>query len=324
MRKALIVGIDYYSNFSRLNGCVNDATNVHRILSRNFDNSVNFTSYLFTSKDEASPIKRKDLRLRIQELFSGDSDIALLYFAGHGHIESTGGYILASDDSSGDEGIPLSEVIVFANKSKAKNRIIVLDSCHSGIAGSSSSNASSAELTEGTTILTASTAEQYATEEDGSGIFTTLFVDALSGAAGNLVGDVTPGSIYAHIDQSLGPWDQRPVFKTNVKSFVSLRKVEAPISLRDLQQIVNLFPNPGFEFKLDPTFEPERHSGDYTLPPPNPANVETFSILQTFNRTGLLTPVGEKHMWHAAINSKSCKLTVLGEHYRRLVATGRI
>jgi len=24
-------------------------------------------------------------------------------------------------------------------------------------------------------------------------------------------------------------------------------------------------------------------------------------------------------MWHAAIGSKGCKLTVLGEHYRRLV-----
>jgi len=37
------------------------------------------------------------------------------------------------------------------------------------------------------------------------GVFTGLLVDALSGGAANLVGDVTPGSVYAHIDQSLGP-----------------------------------------------------------------------------------------------------------------------
>jgi len=36
-------------------------------------------------------------------------------------------------------------------------------------------------------------------------VFTGLLVDALSGGAANLVGDVTPGSVYAHIDQSLGP-----------------------------------------------------------------------------------------------------------------------
>ena len=47
------------------------------------------------------------------------------------------------------------------------------------------------------------------------------------------VGDITPGSVYAHIDQSLGPWAQRPVFKTNVKTFVSLRKTEPPIALAD-------------------------------------------------------------------------------------------
>jgi hypothetical protein len=73
------------------------------------------------------------------------------------------------------------------------------------------------------TILTASSADQYASEENGRGVFTELLVDAMNGAAANLVGDVTPGSVYAHIDQSLGPWEQRPVFKTNVKSFVSLR-----------------------------------------------------------------------------------------------------
>ena len=55
------------------------------------------------------------------------------------------------------------------------------------------------------TILTASTKEQDASEKNGSGVFTTLFVDALNGAATNLVGDVTPGSVYAHVDQSLGP-----------------------------------------------------------------------------------------------------------------------
>ena len=91
------------------------------------------------------------------------------------------------------------------------------------------------------TILTPQLAEQYAMEVKGggAGVFTSLFVDALSGAAANLVGDVTPGSVYAHIDQSLGPWAQRPVFKTNVKTFVSLRKAAAPIPLADLQAFGN-------------------------------------------------------------------------------------
>ncbi len=141
----------------------------------------------------------------------------------------------------------------------------------------------------------------------------------MNGAAGNLVGDVTPGSVYAHIDQSLGSWKQRPVFKTNVKNFVSLRKVQPPISLGHLQQLTEFFPQSGFEFQLDPTFEPEMKGRSEDAPPPNPVNTAKFAVLQKYNRVNLVVPHDAPHMWHAAMESKSCRLTVLGEHYRRLV-----
>ncbi len=324
MRKALVVGVNYYENGAELYGCVNDAHEVKNVLERNSDGTVNFDVKLLTATRPDELVKQAGLRQQIKDLFAGESEIALFYFAGHGHIEETGGYIIASDSIESGDGIPLSDVITWANNSDARNRIIVLDSCHSGIAGSRSIAPAHAELKEGTTILTASTAEQYATEKNGSGVFTTLFVDALSGSAGNLVGDVTPGSVYAHVDQSLGPWDQRPVFKTNVKSFVSLRKVQPPIELSELQRIVELFPTPGHEFALDPSFEPERSGSEKNTPAPDPANNKTFAILQKYNRVNLVVPVDAPHMWHAAVQSKSCKLTVLGEHYRRLVDQGRI
>jgi caspase domain-containing protein len=226
MRKALVVGIDHYANLPGLHGCVNDAQAVKRVLERHGDGCVNFGVVMLAATGPSSSLSRGNLKDRIDELFRDDSDIALLYFAGHGHIEATGGYICASDSARGDDGVSLGEVLALANGSKAKNKVIVLDSCFSGIAGTPAGQ-SAAQLNEGLTILTASTKEQYASEENNSGVFTSLFVDAVGGAAGNLLGDVTPGSVYAHIDQSLGPWRQRPVFKTNVKAFVSLRKVRA-------------------------------------------------------------------------------------------------
>ena len=45
-----------------------------------------------------------------------------------------------------------------------------------------------------------------------------------------------------------------------------------------------------------------------------------FSILQRFNRVGLVTPEGAPHMWHADMESKTVGLTALGEHYRQLAA----
>lgn len=324
MRKALVVGINHYTHGSPLHGCVDDAHAVKGVLERHSDGTVNFGVKLITGTGPKDAVPRADLREQIRELFAGDSDISLFYFAGHGHIESTGGYLLASDSRSGDEGVPLGDVLTYANGSASRNRIIVLDSCHAGIAGSAPSTPANADLKEGITILTASTADQYATEQNGAGVFTTLLVDALNGSASNLVGDVTPGSVYAHIDQALGPWDQRPVFKTNVKSFVSLRRVQPPISLTDLRRITEFFPSPGCEVRLDPSFEPERESPLSASVMPNPENTRTFAILQKYNRVNLVVPVGAPHMYHAAMWSKSCRLTVLGEHYRSLVSRDRI
>lgn len=324
MRKALVVGVNYYQHVAPLYGCVDDAYAVKAVLDRNSDGTINFGTKLLTGTGPTDVVTRAALRESIKDLFSGECETALFYFAGHGHIESTGGYLIASDATSGDEGVPLGDVLTFANNSAARNRIIVLDSCHSGIAGAAIHAGGFSEIKEGTTILTASTAEQYAKEDNCAGIFTALFVDALGGAAGNLVGEVTPGSIYAHIDQSLGPWDQRPVFKTNVKTFVSLRRVQPPIALSDLQRIIEFFPVPGQDFNLDPTYEPERQGVDSSVPAPDPINTAKFAVLQTYNRVGLVVPVDAPHMWHAAMGRKACRLTVLGEHYRRLVQRGRL
>lgn len=324
MRKALIIGVNYYDRVGCLNGCVRDAYNVKEILERNADRVVNFQPRLLVADSQDERITRAYLRSSIQQLFEGDSEIALLYFAGHGYVEATGGYLCASDAETGDDGISLSDIMVWANRSSARNKVIILDSCHSGVMGNNPLD-NVAELKEGVTILTASTEEQYAQEAEGAGVFTTLLVDALNGAAANLVGEVTPGSVYAHIDQSLGPWAQRPVFKTNVKNFVSLRKTIPPIQLSDLQKISWFFPSAGHEYFLDPTFEPERSGHESPdVPLPNPDNTAIFSVLQKLNRVNLVVPVGVEHMWHAAMNSKSCKLTALGEHYRRLSADGML
>ena len=84
-----------------------------------------------------------------------------------------------------------------------------------------------------------------------------------------------------------------------------------------MKQIIELFPIIGEEFALDPEYEPESKKHVQK-------KMEKFAILQKYNRVNLVVPVGEKHMYCAAMNSKSCKLTDLGKHYWRLVKKGRI
>jgi hypothetical protein len=317
VRKALIVGIDHYQHISSLGGCVNDAHGVKAMLDRHADGSVNFGTRIVVGTGPSDLVTRSELKDAVRELFADDTDVSLFYFAGHGYIEATGGYLCAGDCKTGDDGLPLSDIMSLANASPARNKIIILDSCHSGALGDSHTNSQISEIAEGLTILTASTKGQYAAEENGGGLFTGLLLDALGGAAANLVGEVTPGSVYAHIDQSLGSWSQRPVFKTNVKTFVSLRKVQPPLPLADLRRIAEFFPQPGYEFQLDPGYEPEHPDAD-------PTKIPIFAILQKYNRVNLAVPVGAPHPYHAAVESKTMKLTALGEHYRHLVAAGLV
>ncbi|OFC58385.1 hypothetical protein BBW68_03035 [Candidatus Erwinia dacicola] len=82
MRKALIVGIDYYKNINHLSGCVTDALSVQTSLERNFDDSKNFGVRLIVSRNEQEIVRRRDLRSAISELFQGKPDIALFILLG--------------------------------------------------------------------------------------------------------------------------------------------------------------------------------------------------------------------------------------------------
>ena len=317
MRKALVVGIDHYEHVPCLRGCVNDAHSVKSVLERHGDGSKNFGVNLVAAAGPSSAVSRRGLKALVHELLRDSSEIALFYFSGHGHIEATGGYLITSDCSAGDAGLPMDELLTLVNDSPATNVVIAIDSCHSGVAGTPAAASGRALLREGVTILTASTKDQYALETGGSGVFTALFVDALSGGAANLVGDVTPGGVYAHIDEALGPWEQRPVFKTNVSRFISLREVQAPIPLDALKRITELFPDPAFVFPLDPTYEP-------TAPGALPDHTREFAVLQKYSHVHLVKPVDEEHMYYAAMNSTGCRLTALGSHYWNLVKKERI
>lgn len=317
MRKALCVGIDSYRNISNLHGCVNDANSVKAALERNGDGTLNFDVKLLCASSETSYISRGKLKDAVEGLFKSDAEIAVFYYSGHGSFDTTGGYLCTSEINRADDGLSLNEIMGIVSQSKAQNKIVILDSCFSGAIANPTEMPNYSLLKEGTTILAACGESEYATEENGQGVFTSLLVEALYGGAMNLLGEVSPGSIYSYIDRSLGAWEQRPVFKANIKSFVSLRKNVPPIQITELRRLTEIFPNPYDELALDPTFEHDKHEAD--TQEVNKTNEEIFFVLQQYVKLNLVVPVGEAHMYYAAINRKSCKLTARGQHYWNLV-----
>lgn len=329
MRKALVVGIDKYP-VSPLAGCENDAAALANTLQTNGDGSPNFSVRLLSS--DGAPVTSEALHNGLGELFSGDAETALFYFAGHGivHPTTNAGYVVTQDGKKGGWGVSLSEILGMANKAypRIKSTVIILDSCASGYAGEVAGlgNDTISIIGNGVTILTACHREGEAAEEAGQGLFTSILLDGLTGASADILGRITPASVYSHIDQTLGPWEQRPIYKANVQTFITLRSVTPKISPDILRRFPVYFPNQTDIFKLDPSFEPDRgeEAEKLQMIPVNPDHVRIYRELQAASNLGLVVPVEQPFMWHAAVFSTGCRLTALGAHYRKLAAMGRL
>jgi len=79
-----------------------------------------------------------------------------------------------------------------------------------------------------------------------------------------------------------------------------------------MRKITSYFATPDAEHSLNPTYE-------FTDPSAVKSNVAILKDLQKYQSVGLVVPVDEEHMYFAAMNSKSCRLTALGYQYWRLV-----
>lgn len=316
MKKALIVGLNDYPN-SKLEWCDNDAIAMKELIESNGDGSPNFD--VVSIIDSCT---KNNLKAAIGKLFVDDADIALLYFSGHG-TDIDGGYLCTTDFSESDYGVRMTDVLEMANKSHCKNKIIILDCCFAAKMGETILLNNNSVLGEGVTIIAASQSWQTSAENGAiqHGVFTELLIQGLKGGAADIGGNITPASLYSFVDQSLGAWQQRPVFKTNISRFLPLRTIQAKVPKNILRKLSTYFENPTDEFKLDPSYEytnaPEiEHK--VIEPYADTEHVSVLKELQLFESVGLIEPVGTEHMYFAAMEDKSCKLTALGLHYWKL------
>ena len=316
MRRALLVGINHYES-APLTGCIEDATRMERLLRRHDDGRVNFDTQLLTS--DRVMVTRARLNSAIRSLFADPADVALLYFSGHGTENDLGGYLVTSDAALYSEGVALADILTIANRSTHITEVaIIIDSCHSGWLGAvPAADNMHAALREGLSILTASRSSQPSVERGDSGVFTELVSSALDGGAADILGNVSVASVYAYVDQALGAWDQRPLFKSHVSRMLSLRSARAAIDVAILRRLPEWFGSADAEFPLSP-----RH--EHTTEPRDPEAESVFRCLQRCNRVKLVDPIGEEDMYFAAVNSTGCRLTALGRFYWTLADAGRI
>lgn len=328
MKKALVVGIDDYPEHQALHGCVNDASRIAEMLETNDDESPNFDVITLTEN-----VTSKQLLDALKELFSGDCEVALFYFAGHGILDDQTNlaFLVTSDGADPNWGISLAQLTELANGAhpKIKSTVMVLDCCNSGYTGEVSGLNDSGQIShigQGVTILTACDRQGHAEESSDEGLFTSFLLEGLKGQASDILGRVTPASLYALVDQTLGAWKQRPIYKANVRNFIPLRSVKPRVDPKVIRRLTTYFPTADHLLQIDPSYEPDRGEKAEQLSDieVSEKNVRTFRDLQQCNRNGLVVPTSEPHMWHTAVNSGTVELTALGKHFHKLVKLGRI
>lgn len=317
MKRALLVGIDHYQNFNDLGGCINDVRALEPLLARNEDDSPNFSCVARTS--DTGGTTRDELLADIDVLLGGGANVALLYFAGHGSGSGNDVSLASQDGTQQTPGISIAEILAKAAASPIGEVVIVLDCCFAGAAGGVPQiGTATAALRSGVTILAASRSDQPAAETAaGRGSFSTHLCGALEGGAADVLGKISVAGVYSYLDEAFGPWEQRPVFKANVERLHELRHCQPAVPLPELRLITTVFPDATHDYALDPSYEPDAE-------PHDEEHERIFGTLQKYRAAKLVVPVGEDHMYYAAINGKSCRLTLLGQHYWRLANDGRV
>ncbi|WP_225348581.1 protein kinase domain-containing protein [Micrococcus luteus] len=228
-KSALIVGVDIYPDpEDHLEGCVADSEAVATILS--------MPEYGFDVRRLInSAATREGIFQGLAEMGREGGEFFLFYFAGHGQVAHSSGYICPSDVSSWNYGISLTELaqVVSDISSRFDHVALILDSCHSGAATTwvdrrpltpSVVVEQMPLLDSSRSVLAACRPEEGALENPDTkrGVFTEVLEDALMGGAVDYDGNVSIFNIADFISKSPRLTDQTFVFKGDSSGEVCL------------------------------------------------------------------------------------------------------
>ena len=300
-----------------LSSCIDDTLAMHQVLAYHENHDANFSAHLLLG---AEPLPAADqqadssryqrvtfnkLRTALEALFAFE-EMVLFYFSGHGYATAHGVYLVTQDGTNILPGIPLNDILTMANDSPAREVLLIIDSCYSGALGEPDAERTMANLylRPGITLLAASGSNQHALEINGQSMFTRLVIGALKGGAADVRGQVSSASIYAYIEQALGPWDQRPIYKSNAAQLSPIRYCKPDIADDELRRLPQFFPTADHQYTMDPSYEVTRSEAI-------PEHLAIFRLFKHYRDARLLRPSFDEDLFFAAIRSHAVELTPL-------------
>jgi hypothetical protein len=255
-RHAVIVGVNNYDDdgLRPLEYARNDAVRLGEVLvgQCQFDPQhvivlANGTGEEPSGSTIAGPPTRAELLSRINDLVktSGEDDLVLFFFAGHGGEVSKSPYLLTSDtkmDVLHDTAVNVEDLNDRFKASRARCIIRLFDACRSPFAearGITSSrmtevmeSALLAAATGWASLSSCSSGESaYESIEFAQGIFSHFVCEGLAGRAANDDGEVTIDRLVDYVKTSVGNWSrdqslsQTPHSQSDLSGVLTLARV---------------------------------------------------------------------------------------------------
>ena len=209
--RALLIGNSTYladeHNLQTLKGPVKDIAALNRALID--PNAGLFADVDVTLLPEATSARA----IRVLGRFFGTAtrdDVLFVYFSGHGKLDQSGRLHLCMQDTESTDLLSTAVSSVrlkeFADSSRARNVVIVLDCCYAG--AFRGADLGDTVAGPGRYVLTSCRGTQLAndaTVENGTSFFTQHLVDGLLGAAADqdCDGYVSFSELYAYVDRRL-------------------------------------------------------------------------------------------------------------------------
>jgi len=158
-----------------------------------------------------------------------EDDLVLFYFAGHGRDMDGKSYLVPGDATLSTLhtlGIPLANIQELVGRCKARNKILVVDACHSGagrdVAPMSANWQNKLAQSKGIYTITSCGVDELSHEwdEKSQGVFSWFLAEALSGAcAPNPDGKLTIEHIYEWVHEKVAGWSAQHRCKQTPQRF---------------------------------------------------------------------------------------------------------
>lgn len=221
-RRALIVGIQEYQLFEKLDYAKYDAKAINEVLT---DYHSQFSCTMLLDEDATS----QNIRTHFKALFDGadENAVIIFFYAGHGVTSSGSTYLVTLEkEDNVEESVYLQWLIniVAHNRKPNQTCVFMLDCCHAGALPVEELSVNIDAIQEaisssiGVTLIAATDADSTAKESEKlhQGVFTHWLFNGLLGDAANNQGEVTTSSLYEFVSKSMAEFhkSQRAVFKT--------------------------------------------------------------------------------------------------------------